>query len=132
MYATLFLIKEVAAIKTTLELLREDRDMSQRQVANLLGVSQQQYSQYEGGVNELPLRHFAKLAELAELFDVSADYLLGRTTRAEGQSFKNIQLTKDCSCSQLMDSVLGLNDKGRDAVVEYVELQRLKEGLPKL
>ena len=86
MYATFFLSKEVAAIKTLIELLRdlrEDKDLSQRQVAAMLGISQQQYSQYETGVNELPLRH---LVRLAAFYDVSADYLLGRTEKEESAS----------------------------------------------
>ena len=67
------------AVKTMWEILRdmrEDRDMTQRDVAEKLGVSTQQYSQYENGVNEIPLHRFAKLIEI---FDVSADYLLGLT-----------------------------------------------------
>ena len=104
--------------------MREDRDMSQREVADVLGVSQQQYSQYETGAIELPLRHFAKLADL---FDVSADFLLGRTTRAKEKSFKNVYVTRDCSCTRLIDEVLALSENGRKATVEYVELQRLKE-----
>lgn len=102
--------------------------MSQREVAERLGVSQQQYSQYESGVNELPLRHFEKLAEL---FDVSADYLLGRIERPANRSFKNVYVTCDCSCVKLVDSVLALSDEGRKSVVEYVELQRIKEKVKK-
>lgn len=121
----------MSAIKTTLELLRdlrEDKDMSQREIADMLGVSQQQYSQYETGVIELPLRHFARLAEL---FDVSADYLLGRTERPKNGSFKNVYITRDCSCMKLVDNVLALSDGGRKSVVEYVELQRIKEKVKK-
>lgn len=121
----------MTATKTTLELLRdlrEDKDMSQREVADTLGVSQQQYSQYETGVIELPLRHFLKLAEL---FDVSADYLLGRTERPANRSFKNVYVTRDCSCVKLMDSILALSEDGRKSVVEYVELQRIKEKVKK-
>ena len=41
-----------------------------------LGIPQQQYSQYETGQIDLPLRYLRKLLDL---YDVSADYLLGRT-----------------------------------------------------
>lgn len=39
--------------------LREDNDLTQEQVAKLLGTSQTMYARYERGANELPLRHFA-------------------------------------------------------------------------
>lgn len=104
--------------------LREDSDLSQRDVAEKLGVTPQQYSQYENGVSEIPLHRFIKLVEI---FDVSADYLLGRTQRPENRSFRNVQVTKDCSCTALLNAVLSLPEDGREAVVEYVRLQRLKE-----
>lgn len=120
------------AVKTMWEILRdmrEDRDMTQRDVAEKLGVSTQQYSQYENGVNEIPLHRFAKLIEI---FDVSADYLLGRTQRPENKSFRNVQVTKDCSCAALLNAVLSLSEEDREAAVEYVRLLRLKERAKKL
>ena len=54
--------------------LREDRDLTQLQVAEYLGTSQTMYARYERGANELPLRHLIKLCEF---YNVSADYILG-------------------------------------------------------
>lgn len=54
--------------------LREDRDYTQKQIAEVLGTTQQVYSRYENGVNELPIRH---LKTLCEFYQVSADYVLG-------------------------------------------------------
>ncbi|MDR2514596.1 MAG: helix-turn-helix domain-containing protein [Christensenellaceae bacterium] len=54
--------------------LREDHDMTQAQVARLLGTSQTMYARYERGVNELPLRH---LVTLCRCYKVSTDYFLG-------------------------------------------------------
>lgn len=56
--------------------LREDRDLRQRQLAEVLHVSQNTYSQYETGVIELTAE---KLVLLADFYNVSVDYLLGRT-----------------------------------------------------
>ncbi len=56
--------------------LREDRDLRQREVAAVLNVSQNTYSQYENGVIELTA---SNLIKLAEFYGVSVDYLLGRT-----------------------------------------------------
>lgn len=56
--------------------LREDRKYTQAYIAKLLQTSRQYYSDYECEKYELPLHH---LEFLADLFNVSTDYLLGRT-----------------------------------------------------
>lgn len=56
--------------------LREDQDLTQTQVARLLGIRQTVYSRYERGFQNLPLEH---LLFLADYYKVSTDYLLGRT-----------------------------------------------------
>lgn len=56
--------------------LREDRDLRQRELAAVLNVSQNTYSQYENGVIEWTAE---KLIRLADYYSVSVDYLLGRT-----------------------------------------------------
>ena len=53
--------------------LREDNDLTQQQIANVLGTSQTMYARYERGANEMPLRHFASLCKF---YNVSADYFL--------------------------------------------------------
>ena len=66
-------------MRTTIEKirgLREDNDLTQRQLADVLGTSQTMYARYERGANELPLRH---LVTLCKFYNVSADYLLGTT-----------------------------------------------------
>ena len=54
--------------------LREDRDLKQADIAAVLGTTQQVYSRYENGVNEMPIRH---LRSLCQNYRVSADYVLG-------------------------------------------------------
>ena len=56
--------------------LREDNDLTQTQVANILGTSQTMYARYERGANEMPIRH---LVTLCRLYNVSVDYLLDTT-----------------------------------------------------
>ena len=56
--------------------LREDNDLTQTQIAEVLGTSQTMYARYERGANEMPLRH---LVALCKFYNVSADYLLGTT-----------------------------------------------------
>lgn len=54
--------------------LREDRDLKQSEIAKLLGTTQQVYSRYENGINEIPVRH---IITLCKFYNVSADYVLG-------------------------------------------------------
>ena len=56
--------------------LREDSDLTQTQVANMLGMSQTGYSKYETGENDIPT---AILIQLARYYNTSVDYLLGLT-----------------------------------------------------
>ena len=52
--------------------LREDHDITQKEIANYLGTSQTMYARYERGANELPIRHLIKLCDY---YGVSADYI---------------------------------------------------------
>lgn len=56
--------------------LREDADLSQQEIADLLNVSQTTYSRYESGVLNIPWR---SLVTLAQYYKTSVDYLLGLT-----------------------------------------------------
>ena len=56
--------------------LREDNDLTQTQIADVLGTSQTMYARYERGANEMPIRH---LVTLCKFYNVSADYLLNTT-----------------------------------------------------
>lgn len=56
--------------------IREDRDLNQTQVAQVLHISQTTYSRYESGVLDIPS---AALITLADFYRTSVDYLLGLT-----------------------------------------------------
>ena len=56
--------------------LREDKDLTQLQVAQVLGMSQTGYSKYETGENDIPT---AILIKMSAFYDVSIDYILGQT-----------------------------------------------------
>ena len=56
--------------------MREDADLTQREIAEILGIKQTVYSRYERGFQTIPLEH---LVALADYYHVSTDYLLGRT-----------------------------------------------------
>lgn len=56
--------------------LREDHDLTQRQVAAMLNMPQPQYFRYEQGYRDIPSDI---LIALAEIYKTSTDYILGRT-----------------------------------------------------
>ncbi len=56
--------------------LREDKALYQKDVAKMLGISQQYYSEYESGNRAIPIFHLIKLAEF---YNVSIDYIVGLT-----------------------------------------------------
>ena len=60
--------------------LREDRDLKQKQLADLLKIHQNTYSDYELDRLNIPV---SALHILADFYHVSVDYLLGRTNRKE-------------------------------------------------
>ena len=56
--------------------LREDNDLTQQQIADILGTSQTMYARYERGANAMPIHH---LITLCKFYNVSADFLLNTT-----------------------------------------------------
>lgn len=58
--------------------LREDKDKKQQEVADYLHIKQTTYSKYELGKINIPIEVFMKLADY---YDVSVDYLLGRSDK---------------------------------------------------
>ncbi len=60
--------------------LREDHDLTQTQIANILGMSQTGYSKYETGENDIPTQILIKLARY---YNTSVDYLLGETSETK-------------------------------------------------
>ncbi len=60
--------------------LREDNDLTQNQIAKILMCDQSLYSKYERGERDIPLK---LLIILSEYYNVSLDYLVGRTNKKE-------------------------------------------------
>ncbi|MBD5083410.1 MAG: helix-turn-helix transcriptional regulator [Clostridiales bacterium] len=56
--------------------LREDNDKTQKDIADYLGMKQPQYSRYENGLRDIPSDI---LIMLADYYNVSTDYIFGRT-----------------------------------------------------
>lgn len=63
--------------------LRQDHDIKQKEIAAYLGIDQRMYSRYETGQNAMPLE---LVSPLCDFYNVSADYLLGRTRKKNNKS----------------------------------------------
>lgn len=61
--------------------LRQDRDLTQKEVAAHLGIDQRVYSTYETGIRSLPIEHLVKLCNY---YEVSSDWILGLRTGSSG------------------------------------------------
>lgn len=61
--------------------LKEDKDLKQSNIAKIIKVSENQYGRYERGENDIPLE---KALLLANFYNVSLDYIAGRTNDKKG------------------------------------------------
>ena len=104
--------------------LREDHDIKQYTEAKLLGISQQQYSNYEKGESEFPSRY---INTIADFYGVSADYLYGRTDCPDGVNKYDTRILDDYSADELIGEMLSLSPEARDAVRKYIALWKRAE-----
>lgn len=87
--------------------LREDADLTQKQVGALLNTTQQQYAKYELGVQEIPTRH---LVTLANYYNVSLDYIVGRADWTDVQAYR-LWNSRNAKEKQQIFNKLQINDK---------------------
>lgn len=115
-----------------LQELRKARGYSQQDVAKLIGVGRTTYLKYESGDNR-PTR---KLNELARLFNVSADYLLGLTdtpadpthaqppAQKEDREHKHLQdLLSDPHLRRILESSGQLSESSLQEVQNFIDFQ---------
>ena len=67
-------------MKTRIKSLREDHDLTQKEISQILNISQVAYSYYEINKRNIPLE---LLSKLADYYNTSVDYLLYRTDSAK-------------------------------------------------
>ncbi len=91
--------------------LREDADKTQTEIAEYLGTTAQYYGKYEKGERELP---FSRAILLAEFYNVSLDYLAGRSVFKRGQS-----LTEEEEA--LIKNWRGLSERNRGKIEYHME-----------
>ena len=88
--------------------LREEKGMSQREVAEHLGITREAYNQYENGVSK-PVR---RLDKLSALFGVSADYILGK----DKTTFETAIIDVNAQVQSQVKKYLNLSDVGKNIV----------------
>lgn len=112
--------------------LRHEKHLTQREMANELNISRVAYTNYELGNRE---PDFATAIKLAELFDVSIDYLLGISplrypahkliyTQKDGQPENKQTATYIRS---ILSQIMHLSDESRTELQKYLELLMLKD-----
>ncbi len=104
--------------------LREDHDLKQSDIANVIHISQQQYSKYENEYVEVPLR---VLTALADHYGVSTDYLLGRVDYSASVQALDAFLTDNAALATMLSSVQQLSPTNQNLIFDYVSLLVLKE-----
>ncbi|OTP12509.1 hypothetical protein A5844_000742 [Enterococcus sp. 10A9_DIV0425] len=95
-----------------LKSLRADSNRTQQQVADFLGITRAAYSHFENGRNEPDAETIVKLAEL---FNVSTDYLLGRK---ETENIKNPSSKVQTVAAHIDDDV---TDEGMNEILNFID-----------
>lgn len=103
-----------------LKSLRKSQGLSQTELANRLGFTQQAIARWEIGKN---LPDLDTLVQLADLFDVSTDYLVGRGDvrklfwkDSHGWGWNAVLSKED---AELLGQFRQLNEKGQEKVIAY-------------
>lgn len=89
--------------------LRLQKGYSQLEMAGELGIPQSTYQQYEAGINE---PRFSTLIKIADYFDVSIDYLIGRTNVQQPWGKTDNRVALELSCLR--------NPRAKQALLELL------------
>lgn len=95
--------------------LRDDKDKVQPEIADIIKMSNKQYARYERGEVDIPLE---KALLLAEYYDVSLDYIAGRTNYKKGLNKSN--LTPDET--DILNKYHTLSDVRKAKITERLEM----------
>ncbi len=101
--------EENASTAARLRALRAEKGDTQKEMSELLGVSQQTYSNYEKGISSLDS---ASIIKLCKEFDVSADYLLGiETSKKSKQDVPVMPMSKEDFDTYIANLFKGVDNK---------------------
>lgn len=97
--------------------LRENKNIKQYQIADVLHISQQAYSRYENGQVELPL---GMLIQLADYFDVSIDYLLGHSMTQKDYDVIKDHMILDHTVLDILQDLNSLSTDRQKSLFDYL------------
>lgn len=103
--------------------LRTEKNLSQRDIAEYLGITQQAYANYERNARE---PDFGTISKIADLFDVSVDYLLGRTDDINQKSGEE-NITFDDFTYAMYNESKELTDEDKQALLGMARLLKKKK-----
>lgn len=103
--------------------LRQDRGMLQKDLAALLNVSVSTVSNYETGAH---FPDIESLMRLADYFDISVDYLLGRTAYQGSFSSLNEKMAGILAPAELINSIQHFDKENMNSLIEYIKLLKLR------
>ena len=105
-------------IGETLADLRKEKGLGQKQLASLLNISVGTVSNYENGVHSPDL---LTLCRLAKFFDVTTDYLLGRTDYRCPPEQLDRFITTDYTVQDIVNTILSLDASSQASAISYVK-----------
>ena len=94
--------------------LREDNDKTQKEVADYLQTPYQYYAVYEKGGSEIS---FERAIALANYYDVSLDYIAGRTNNKKGMSYGELTENEQA----LLSILLKMNLEEKKKISEFLK-----------
>lgn len=100
---------------TRLKDLREDKDLRQKDIADIINTSANYYGDYENGKRPLP---FDRVVELAKFYNVSLDYIAGRTNDKRGLSRSEMNEQE----TLLIKKFRSLSENGKGKIIERLEV----------
>lgn len=101
--------------------LREKKGITQQQLADALNLSKNAISHYEKGIN---MPNLDTVQNIADIFDVSVDYLLGRTSIRFSFSALKSAFTKGSTVDDFLNQMLTLDIQHRIDVMKFLEYVR--------
>ncbi|MBQ8515561.1 MAG: helix-turn-helix transcriptional regulator [Ruminococcus sp.] len=94
--------------------LREDADKTQSDIAEYLGTTAQYYGKYEKGERELP---FLRAIQLAEYYDVSLDYIAGRTNLLRSRKAPSLSPDEEA----LLQKYAALTERSKGRLEQFLD-----------
>lgn len=118
---------EPYSIYNKLKDLRENYDLTRKEVAECIGISPQNYNRYENGTREIPLHC---VASLAKLYNVSADYLLGLSITPKDFSIVSGIITDKEQLQKIEDKIASFKPENLALLLDYIEYLYYKQNKP--